>query len=140
MWWLLAREVLRLRGKISRDTKWEVMVDLFFYRDPEEAEKEEAAGKEIMPAAKEVGYTDEPIGKCKLINTVYYLLLNISIFIQWLAALRTAVTGELKTYQLLLPFLQLQLFHTLMTGMKRRPLLVHGVVQVASKYVLKSYT
>lgn len=61
MWWLLAREVLRLRGKISRDTKWEVMVDLFFYRDPEEAEKEEAAGKEIMPAAKEVGYTDEPI-------------------------------------------------------------------------------
>ena len=41
MWWMLAREVLRLRGSISRDLPWEVMPDLFFYRDPEEAEKEE---------------------------------------------------------------------------------------------------
>jgi hypothetical protein len=36
MWWLLSREVLRLRGTILRDTKWDVVVDLFFYRDPEE--------------------------------------------------------------------------------------------------------
>lgn len=36
MWWLLAREVLRLRGSIPRETKWDVVVDLFFYRDPEE--------------------------------------------------------------------------------------------------------
>ncbi|EDV27719.1 expressed hypothetical protein [Trichoplax adhaerens] len=43
MWWLLAREVLRLRGTISRDTDWEHMPDLFFYRDPEEVEKEEQA-------------------------------------------------------------------------------------------------
>jgi len=41
MWWFLAREVLRLRGSISRDMPWEVMPDLFFYRDPEEVEKEE---------------------------------------------------------------------------------------------------
>ena len=36
MWWMLAREVLRLRGTISREVPWEVMTDLFFYRDPEE--------------------------------------------------------------------------------------------------------
>jgi small subunit ribosomal protein SAe len=43
MWWLLSREVLRLRGSISRELKWDVMVDLYFYRDPEEAEKEDQA-------------------------------------------------------------------------------------------------
>merc|ERR1712066_355532 len=42
MWWMLAREVLRLRGSIGRGTPWEVMPDLFFYRDPEGAEKAEA--------------------------------------------------------------------------------------------------
>lgn len=36
MWWLLCREVLRLRGTISRELPWEIMPDLFFYRDPEE--------------------------------------------------------------------------------------------------------
>lgn len=36
MWWMLAREVLRMRGTISRDIPWDVMVDLYFYRDPAE--------------------------------------------------------------------------------------------------------
>jgi small subunit ribosomal protein SAe len=48
MYWMLAREVLRLRGTISRQS-WDVVVDLFFYRDPEEAEKQleeaQAAGE-----------------------------------------------------------------------------------------------
>jgi len=51
MWWFLAREVLRLRGTIPRTPEWSVVVDLFFYRDPEESEKEEAV-KEILPVPK----------------------------------------------------------------------------------------
>uniref|UniRef100_A0ACB8EQ57 Uncharacterized protein n=1 Tax=Sphaerodactylus townsendi TaxID=933632 RepID=A0ACB8EQ57_9SAUR len=41
MWWLLAQEVLRMHGTISREHPWEVMPDLYFYQDPEEIEKEE---------------------------------------------------------------------------------------------------
>lgn len=49
MYWLLAREILRMRGTILRTVPWEVQVDLFFYCDPDEATKKEdqkgAAGK-----------------------------------------------------------------------------------------------
>lgn len=69
MWYLLAREVLRLRGTISREVPWDVMVDLFFYRDPEEAEKEEQAAIEAKAPKEEYsapagdGYTaDLPAG------------------------------------------------------------------------------
>jgi small subunit ribosomal protein SAe len=48
MWWLLAREVLYLKGKIPRGAPWDVMVDLFFYRDPQEEEKAEE-GAEGQP-------------------------------------------------------------------------------------------
>jgi len=55
MWWFLAREVLRLRGSISREMPWEVMPDLFFYRDQEremlEAEKMKANEKSQEAAA-----------------------------------------------------------------------------------------
>jgi small subunit ribosomal protein SAe len=59
IWWLLAREVLRLRGTIPRSSDgWNVMVDMFFYRDPEEVEKQQqeeaqakaAAAGEVDPA------------------------------------------------------------------------------------------
>jgi len=63
MWWFLAREVLRLRGSISRELQWDVMPDLFFYRDPEEAEKEEQARQEALAAqaapAAPVGKVDD---------------------------------------------------------------------------------
>lgn len=48
MWWLLAREVLRLRGTISREHPWEVMVDLYFYRDPEEVGSYMSRGPDEM--------------------------------------------------------------------------------------------
>merc|ERR1712227_72495 len=60
MWWFLAREVLRLRGSISRDIAWEVMPDLFFCRDPEEAEKEEAARAEEVIASKQADFVAPP--------------------------------------------------------------------------------
>lgn len=56
MYWLLAREILRLRGTIPRSIPWDVKVDTFFYRDPEEAQKhEESAAAAAAPEAEE-GY------------------------------------------------------------------------------------
>ncbi|KAK3196587.1 structural constituent of ribosome [Lecanicillium sp. MT-2017a] len=55
IWWLLAREVLRLRGTIySRETPWDVMPDLYFYRDPE-AEAEEKVEEDKAPGVDEEG-------------------------------------------------------------------------------------
>lgn len=51
LWWMLAREVLIIRGQTTRELGFrttdgkEVMVDLYFYRDPEEVEKEEVVEK-----------------------------------------------------------------------------------------------
>jgi small subunit ribosomal protein SAe len=59
LYWMLAREVLRLRGTISRSS-WDVVVDLFFYRDPEEAEKQiedaQAGGDATDAAAPAAAY------------------------------------------------------------------------------------
>jgi len=41
LYWLLAREVQYLRGVIPRTQQWDVMVDSFFWRDPEELERQE---------------------------------------------------------------------------------------------------
>ncbi|KAK7828609.1 hypothetical protein U0070_007133 [Myodes glareolus] len=42
-----------MRGTISRKHPWEVMPDLYFYRDPEEFEKEEQAAAEKAVTKKE---------------------------------------------------------------------------------------
>jgi len=94
LYWLLAREVLYLRGKLDRSEKWSVMPDLFFYRDPDEVEKEEdveqtttggfddfnkghyeAANEESFgdeepaPAGKQEWALDEPVGQPEGTNT-----------------------------------------------------------------------
>jgi len=69
MWWMLAREVLYLRGIISRKTPWDIMPDLYFYRDPEEIEKEELAAAAAAAKPEETYNTNdwatqpvEPVG------------------------------------------------------------------------------
>ena len=51
LFWLLSREVLRLRGAISANAAWDVPVDLFFYRDPDELEQAEEAQNAAAAAA-----------------------------------------------------------------------------------------
>ncbi|XLU43363.1 hypothetical protein S245_038177, partial [Arachis hypogaea] len=55
LFWLLARMVLQMRGIIRPGLKWDVMVDLFFYREPEEAKQQE---EEEAPAAPEYAIQD----------------------------------------------------------------------------------
>ena len=57
LYWLLAREVLRMRGTIPRSAPWDVPVDLFFYRDPEELEKMEEAAAEAAAAPAATSWT-----------------------------------------------------------------------------------
>lgn len=78
MWYLLAREVLRLRGSIPRGESWSVVPDMFLcvplcaltsnvcslgrvysYRDPEEVEAEAAEQAAARAGNVEVGATEQ---------------------------------------------------------------------------------
>jgi small subunit ribosomal protein SAe len=59
MWWMLTREVLRMRGSVPREMPWETKVDMFIYRDPDEAKKEEQAALEAAAAPVAVTVAQE---------------------------------------------------------------------------------
>jgi len=76
LYYLIAREVLYLRGTLSRIADWEVMVDIFFWRDPDEFDNkqdEEVAGgydqwdaanvklEEVAPSAIQNASWDAPV-------------------------------------------------------------------------------
>jgi len=65
IFWLLAREVLNLRGLLQKNEEWDVMVDLFFYRKVEDIEeqaidnKEDDEGKDAGAKKKWDNYEEE---------------------------------------------------------------------------------
>lgn len=50
--WMIAREVLRLQGVISRDQAWDVMVDMFIQPEHDENEKAAETTEVAAPAAE----------------------------------------------------------------------------------------
>ena len=54
LFYLLTRMVLQMRGTVSAANPWDVMVDMFFYREPEEAKEAEAEAEAV--ADTDTGY------------------------------------------------------------------------------------
>ncbi|CAG9467411.1 unnamed protein product [Pedinophyceae sp. YPF-701] len=68
LYYLLARMVLQMRGSLPYAQPWDVMVDLFFYRDPEEIERQEeeeaaaaAGGAALLTEGGELAAADTAI-------------------------------------------------------------------------------
>jgi len=58
-WWFLTREVLRLRGTISRKTEWETMPDLFFFRNMEQIKEQEEEERKKAEEAVQAQHMDD---------------------------------------------------------------------------------
>jgi small subunit ribosomal protein SAe len=68
MFWMLAREVNRLRGVCHRGTKWNVMADLFLFRNAEEvAAAQESQTEDVAgPVADTAGGFVQPLEQQKV--------------------------------------------------------------------------
>jgi len=61
MFWLLAREVLRMRGDMPRSTDWDVSVDLFFHRDLDEIKQQEEEDAKVgVTAGDDPAWAEAP--------------------------------------------------------------------------------
>jgi small subunit ribosomal protein SAe len=69
VWWMLAREILRLRGEQSRSITWDVMPDLYFYRDPTEIEEEERNAAAKASAAQAEDQWEESAAAVEVVDT-----------------------------------------------------------------------
>jgi small subunit ribosomal protein SAe len=56
LFYLLTRMVLQMRGTVSAANPWDVMVDMFFYREPEEAKEAEAEAETGGDTAADAGF------------------------------------------------------------------------------------
>ncbi|XP_047338930.1 40S ribosomal protein SA-like isoform X1 [Impatiens glandulifera] len=60
LFWLLARMVLQMRNSIPQGHNWDVMVDLFFYREPEESKEKDE--EDVIAGADYVDFGASAIG------------------------------------------------------------------------------
>jgi len=62
LYWMLAREVKRIRGEVVREHHWETKVDLFIYRDPDEVDEKEEQAADERYEAEDFDQYEEPYG------------------------------------------------------------------------------
>ena len=56
LYYILCRMVLQMRGTVTPANPWDVMVDLFFYREPEETKEQEAEAAPATEFPAEMGF------------------------------------------------------------------------------------